>query len=323
MGQILHLSDGRRLSYTVTGPADGVPVIYCHGAIGTALGRAVDLEALTTRLGVRYVAPSRPGVGGSDACPGRTILDHAADIRELADALALARFSVVGVSAGGPYALAIAHELAPRVSRVAVCSSLSPLCAPHLTPGMQRRVRVAGGLVERLPGACVALGDTVVPLIARHPGLLHRAIAAHAASCERRLLERPEERAAASTGFLDAARNGVRGMVEDYLIYSHDWGFWAAEVRSEVQLWHGLEDRLVPVEHALALAAALPRCRLFLDPDEGHHFFRAKLARILAVLIGPQQAACEQVETTIAEALRQLRAAPRAAGAAPARPARR
>ncbi|MGO9793545.1 MAG: alpha/beta fold hydrolase [Solirubrobacteraceae bacterium] len=306
MSQILQLSDGRRLSYIATGPAHGTPVIYCHGAIGTALGRAVDLDALSFRLGVRYIAPSRPGMGGSDASPGRTILDFAADVRELADALSLARFAVVGVSAGGPYALAIARDLPERVSRVAVCSSLSPLCAPHRAPGMQRRVRLAGALVTHAPGACVKAGDAVVPLIARHPGLLSRVIAAHAASCERRLLARPQEREAASAGFLDAARDGVSGMLEDYLVYSRQWGFSAAEVRSEVQLWHGLEDRLVPIEHALALAASLPRCRLFLDPDEGHHFFRSSLARILAVLVGRGGEDRAEVETTIDRALSRV-----------------
>ncbi len=299
MGQILQLSDERRMSYTATGPEDGVPVMYCHGAIGTALGKAIDLEALTARLGVRMIAPSRPGVGGSDVLPGRTILDFAADARELADHLSLDRFTVVGVSAGGPYALALGRELPDRVSRVAVCSSLSPMQAPHRMPGMQKRARAAGVLVTRLPGACIALGDAIVPVIAHHPGLLNRVIAAHAASCERRLLARPEERAAASNGFLEAARSGVRGMIEDYLTYARDWGFSATEVQSEVQLWHGLEDRLVPVEHALALAANLPRCRLFLDPDEGHHFFRASLTRILSVLIGRNGEGSAERETTI------------------------
>ncbi|MDQ6776703.1 MAG: hypothetical protein M3071_10935 [Actinomycetota bacterium] len=55
---------------------------------------------------------------------------------------------------------------------------------------------------------------------------------------------------------------------------------------AEVHLWHGLEDPLVPVEHALQLAISLPRCRVFLDPDQGHHFFRRRLAKILAVLVG-------------------------------------
>ncbi|HWF25348.1 MAG TPA: hypothetical protein VG275_07875 [Solirubrobacteraceae bacterium] len=74
----------------------------------------------------------------------------------------------------------------------------------------------------------------------------------------------------------------------------------ASEVTSEVHLWHGLEDPLVPVEHALQLAVSLPRCRVFLDPDEGHHFFRRRLAKILAVLVGRVDDRGEEVAATMA-----------------------
>jgi pimeloyl-ACP methyl ester carboxylesterase len=269
----------------VTGPADGTPVLYSHGAIGTPLEGAIDLETLTAELGIRYIAPSRPGVGGSDPCPGRTVLSFAGDVRELVDALELGRFSIAGVSAGGPYALAIARELGDRVERVAVCSSLSSLCAPHRTPGMQRRIRLALALLARAPKPCAALGDAVLPAIHRHPVLLSRVIQAHAAPSERERLAREDERAAASSSFLDAAACGVTGMIEDFLTYSRPWGFAPEEVGCEVQLWHGVGDPLVPVEHALQLAAALPHCRVFLDPDEGHHFFRTSLRRILGKLV--------------------------------------
>jgi pimeloyl-ACP methyl ester carboxylesterase len=281
----LRLPDGRRLSYGQTGPRCGRPVFYCHGAIGTPLGRAAGLEAAVTELGVRYIAVSRPGIGGSDAAPGRTVLDFAADIRALADALALDRFAVVGVSAGGPYALGLARALGPRVERVAVCSSLSPLWAPHRTPGMDRRIRLALAVVARAPNLCGVVGDATLPIIRHHPELLMRVIAAHAAPTERANLQMAEERSAASESFLDAAAGGVRGMIEDYLVCSRDWGFAAGEVESEVHLWHGCGDPLVPVEHALQLAVALPRCRVFLDPDEGHHFFRRRLPAILARLV--------------------------------------
>jgi len=291
----LRLADGRRLTYSETGPRDGLPVLYCHGAIGTPLGAAVDLEALTGELGVRYIAVSRPGIGGSDPAPGRTVLAFAADVRELVDELGIERLAVVGVSAGGPYALAVARELDARVDRVAVCSSLSPLCRPHRTPGMQRRIRFALSVLAGAPGTCAAIGDLALPVIRRHPDLLTRVIAAHASPGERRLLHRADERSAASTSFLDAASDGVRGMIEDYLVYSGPWGFAASEVGAEVHLWHGLEDPLVPVEHALQLAISLPRCRVFLDPDEGHHFFRRRLAKILAVLVGRVQDPGEEV----------------------------
>jgi pimeloyl-ACP methyl ester carboxylesterase len=299
----LRLSDGRRLVFVVTGPEDGIPVVYCHGAIGTPLGPSVDLESMTYDLGVRHIAVSRPGIGGSDPSPGRTVLDFAADLRQLADALALERFAVVGVSAGGPYALAVGRELADRLTGLAVCSSLSSLCRPHQTPGMELRIRLALAFLSRAPRFCGALGAIAVPLIRRHPEMLSRVIAAHAAPSERRLLQTVDERAAASASFLDAADGGVQGMIEDYLTCSRPWGFAPSEVPVEVQLWHGASDPLVPIEHALQLAIALPRCRVFFDPDEGHHFFRRRLRQILAVLVGRQRGA----ETTVTQTLDEAR----------------
>jgi pimeloyl-ACP methyl ester carboxylesterase len=282
----LLLHDGRRLRYSEAGPAGGIPVVYCHGAIGTPLRGSLDLESIAWDLGVRHISVSRPGIGGSDPAPGRTVLDFAGDVRALADTLSLERMCVIGVSAGGPYALAIGHALGERVERVAVCSSLSPLCAPHRTPGMAWRIRLALGVLSHAPGLCSAAGDSVLPVIRRHPGLLSRVIAAHAAASERSRLAEPGERGAASESFLQASSGGVRGMVDDYLTYSRGWGFSAQEVGAEVDLWHGLNDPLVPVEHALQLAATLPYCRVFFDPDEGHHFFRRRLAQILGMLVG-------------------------------------
>ena len=283
---VLRLAGGRRLSYAQTGPADGIPVVYCHGAIGIPLRASVDLDGLSARLGIRHIAVSRPGMGGSDPQPGRTVSAFAADLEALAEALELERFMVVGVSAGGPYALAAAHALPDRVARVAVCSSLSHLCAPHRAPGLSARTRLALGILARRPRTCAAIGDGLLPAIRRRPGLLQRVIAAHAAPSERARLRDPAELRAAHASFLDATADGVRGMIEDYLTYSRPWGFAPGDVAAEVQIWHGARDPLVPVEHALQLAVALPRCRVFVDPHEGHHFFRRRLDDILGALVG-------------------------------------
>jgi hypothetical protein len=40
----------------------------------------------------------------------------------------------------------------------------------------------------------------------------------------------------------------------------------------------------VPVEHARALAAALPRCRAQFDAEDGHFFFRRRLPEVLGAL---------------------------------------
>jgi pimeloyl-ACP methyl ester carboxylesterase len=281
----LTLTDGRRLAYTETGPQSGDPVLYCPGAIGTPLAASCELQAITRDLGIRHIALSRPGTGGSDPSPGRTLVDFADDVQALAGELGLSRLDLVGVSAGGPYALAVAQRLPHLVGRVAVCSSLSPSWAPQRTPGMGR-LGLGLRLLAALPGTCAAIGDALLPVITRHPVLLSRVIAAHAAPQERERLAGPGERVAASASFLAAAEGGVRGMIEDFLVYSGAWGFDVAEVRAPVQLWHGCNDPLVPVEHALQLALQLNECRVFLDPDEGHHFFRSRLRAVLSALAG-------------------------------------
>jgi pimeloyl-ACP methyl ester carboxylesterase len=154
---------------------------------------------------------------------------------------------------------------------------------------MPLRIRVALTALAALPRTARHLGDAALPVLHRYPGILHGVISAHAAPAERERLAEAGEREAAGSSFLSATAYGVGGMIEDYLTYSRGWGFRPEEVESEVQVWHGGLDPLVPVEHALQLAVSLPACRIFVDPDEGHHFFRRRLEEIMTVLLNPDR----------------------------------
>ena len=74
--------------------------------------------------------PDRPGIGGSDPSPGRTILDWAADVGELMDHLEVETFSVMGWSMGGQYAAAAAAAMPTRVRRLAIIAGALPLTEP-------------------------------------------------------------------------------------------------------------------------------------------------------------------------------------------------
>jgi pimeloyl-ACP methyl ester carboxylesterase len=50
----------------------------------------------------------------------------------------------------------------------------------------------------------------------------------------------------------------AQAMIDDYLVCRRPWGFDPADLRLPVTLWHGRGDRLVPLAHTLALAAAIP-----------------------------------------------------------------
>jgi pimeloyl-ACP methyl ester carboxylesterase len=124
--------DGRTIAFHDGGDAGGYPVIGLHGTPGCRLSRWPD-DSLYAGAGVRYITTDRAGYGRSTRNRGRSVADEAADVRSVADALGLERFSIVGGSGGGPHALACAALLGDRLDRVACQSSLAPLGPDGLT----------------------------------------------------------------------------------------------------------------------------------------------------------------------------------------------
>ena len=101
-GKTIRLRDGRLLGYAEYGVPEGKPVLHFNGFPGTRFEASLIADA-AARVGVRLIGVDRPGMGLSDFQPGRRILDWPDDVLELADALGLERFAVMGVSGGGPF----------------------------------------------------------------------------------------------------------------------------------------------------------------------------------------------------------------------------
>ena len=59
-GKTIQLSDGRTLAYLDTGNPESRPVFYFHGGPGSRLEGLV-FDELNQQLGIRMIAPDRPG----------------------------------------------------------------------------------------------------------------------------------------------------------------------------------------------------------------------------------------------------------------------
>src|SRR5438045_8713182 len=98
------------------GDPRGTPVVYLHGGGDSRLSRHPD-DSIAAELGVRLLAVERCG----PAVRGRTLRSCA---EEIVAALPVERFSVVGWSAGGPHALAVAAVAPECVTRGALGGSM-------------------------------------------------------------------------------------------------------------------------------------------------------------------------------------------------------
>ncbi len=122
--------DGRTLCVEESGVPDGRAVFVLHGTPGARIQWRGLVEDAESR-GIRLVSYDRPGYGGSDSAPGRTVVDAAHDVAAIADALGLERFAVEGGSGGGPHALACT-QLPDRVVAVASLAGVAPWGAEGL-----------------------------------------------------------------------------------------------------------------------------------------------------------------------------------------------
>ncbi|HVY44225.1 MAG TPA: alpha/beta fold hydrolase, partial [Minicystis sp.] len=106
------------MSLDDVGDPGGTPVVYLHGGGDSRLSRHPD-DSIAAGLGIRLLAVDRCG-------PARRYRSLRAWAEELAGALPVERFGVVGWSAGGPHALALAAVAPERVARVALVGSMPP-----------------------------------------------------------------------------------------------------------------------------------------------------------------------------------------------------
>src|SRR3954452_16993060 len=98
------LRDGRTLEYWEGGDPHGRGVVFHPGSPCTrVMGREGHDAALAA--GVRLVAISRPGYGGSTLPNGRPSLRAVGiDTAALARGLGMEHYAVLGASGGGPFA---------------------------------------------------------------------------------------------------------------------------------------------------------------------------------------------------------------------------
>lgn len=266
----IHLGDGRRLGYAEFGDPQGRPLLYCHGFPASRLEAAL-LEPAACALGVRVIAADRPGCGLSDFQSGRRIRDWPDDVIELADALGIDRFAMVGVSGGGPYALACARYIPERLRAVGVVCGLGPLAESWALRDMLWTRRLAFMLARRAPWSLRLIQAGLFgPLLRRRPEMILSMIARTPVIADRRVLLRADVGRVLLASIRESVHTGARGILYELPLYTRTWGFRPEEIDIAVDLWHGEADPIVPVTHTRKLLGRLAHVRPVILPGEGH-----------------------------------------------------
>jgi pimeloyl-ACP methyl ester carboxylesterase len=230
------------------------------------------------------IALDRPGYGHSSFHPGRTLADWASDVSALADRLKVDSFAVMGVSGGGPHALACARMLPERVSAAAVVSGVGPMGDPEFDVGMVGFNRGLAFLARQSPLALRPMFWFQEWAVRRWPESALKAAEKRFPAPDVALLEREDVRAVFFDDAHHSSATAAQAAAQDFVLFARDWGFRLGDVGVPVHLWHGDADRNVPIGHGRFMAEKIPGAVLHECPGEGHLLYVNHLAEVLQTI---------------------------------------
>ncbi|KAJ5641991.1 alpha/beta hydrolase fold domain-containing protein [Penicillium lividum] len=299
---ILTLPSGRILAWkiyggTLKGENSDSPevVFYFHGYPGCSVEATLIPAELLQKSNIRCIAPDRPGMNMSTDYDERRILDWPADVLAIADHLDISRFFVLGLSGGGPYALACARSISrDRLQGVSVVSGIYPttFSMEGMLPELKMLLAAGAWLPRFVTSAMLELS---MGRAARNkdPEVLKAAVnkaMAGRPEVERMAWKDGRVRSAAIESVRGAFRQGGRPSATELMILC-DWGFQIQDIAGQrVRLWHGKLDRNVPFCMAEQAAELMPGAQTHFFDNEGHLSLSANhISEIILDLISRQE----------------------------------
>lgn len=222
---------------------------------------------------VRLICPDRPGIGQSSRQDGRKLSDWPPLVERLARHLNLEAYSILGVSGGGPYAIACASAISAKsLFRTAAVCSAPPLTDPadhqQIHSAYQGLIRLHQRRAWLLP-TCLHFGKWLTSRPERSP--ITRQLIKQLNQPDRSCIEEHGiSFAKVCEAFHEAMRSGSQGLIQDSKIYLQPWNINFEQIH-HLSIWHGQSDDNLPWQLSQKLADRIPQAETHWFPNEGHY----------------------------------------------------
>jgi pimeloyl-ACP methyl ester carboxylesterase len=246
-------------------------VVFCHGAPG---GGSFDPDPAETRArDVTLLSVDRPGYGRSDPLSSdqwSTVGSAADDIAVVLDSLHIGQVGVVGWSAGGRVALALAARRPDLVDRVVIAATPAP---DQDVPWMDPAERAELARLETLePAEAHGELESRLGSLVPEDQLSTEALSLlGAGTADERVTRDPHVHRRLGEVVSAAFAQGAGGLAADIAGYClQPWGFEPEAVNANTLLLYGSRDPIAGPRHGQWWEERLPDARLEIVPGAGH-----------------------------------------------------
>jgi len=263
-------NEGQRLLVQEWGTPGRPVILLVHGFPGCAdHGQLMSLSPLWDSF--HLIAMDRPGYGKSDLQKKITPLKFAEQIRSLLDEKKIDKVSILSVSGGAPYSMALAYLLKERVLKMTSIAGIAPLTLKNYRylNSQQKKVWVLRALI---PESVLefALNRIWAAGLDKIDQFLFTEMTSFS-EADQKVFAHPEIAPVLVATTKASLQGGAGGILQDLKVYTRSWGFPLAEVNCPVTLWHGGSDDVVHYKFAEDMKQRLPKAQLKFMSEEGHY----------------------------------------------------
>lgn len=271
--ELVELTKGNIEIARISNCENATPLLFFHGW-PSSLCQAYTSKAVAEQQQFELISVNRPGIGKSTPYANFQMSDWPQFMAELLDQLEMEKAAVLGVSGGGPYALACGALRPESFPQISIVCSAPPMAGRYKNwrKEIAFSYQILAKVVEKSPRALAKLAEVLAPFAAYRPpcGLLQLGAKALCAS-DQNVIQNLKLYDYSFGSFQQAVTTGRRHVIEEGVRYIHPWGFDLEEVQVPVTVWHGKHDKNFHWKLAKRVAEALPQGRLELHEDQGHY----------------------------------------------------
>ena len=257
--QIARLPSGRTVSYAEHGDPKGKPLLFCHAITGSRLMLPPE-SGLLAGKGLRLIVPDRAGYGLSSPAITDPMAQWLEDMRHFIPHLGLSRCCVLGHSAGGAYAIALAEALPEMVEHLCLISSVAPMRKSTDTKHLLPVNRMIIQLARSNPVAARSFLKLSMQVALKKPDAYFDLITNSIPDLDKEVLNNTRLKLLLLTAFKETTRQGVDHLIEELMYLSTQWRVDSEKISCLISIWHGKEDRHAPFPLMQNFSRSLKQC---------------------------------------------------------------
>lgn len=271
----IKLSSGRRLGYREYGSPTGEAILFFHGFPGSSIqGKMFEQSRFVNKY--RLIALDRPGFGKSDHCNDRQLIDFVKDVREFTKEFKLGQFHVIGVSGGGPYAMATAALYPESVRSLNLFCPLGPIYQIPVLMKLPRKAQMLLMAAKCLPKITQkvfekTLADMGSGKASSDKSSIMEKFAAQLPQSDITIMSDPGVQEILTISLQEAFAQGAQGPLHELKLFTTPWNFKLEHIKAPTFILHGADDSIVPCSIGKVISERIKGSQIEIVPNEGHY----------------------------------------------------